>query len=90
MHINLHKTFSTPQWQGGGHGAGPVVFYERLAPFAPLRSYVHDRTASLHRAARTRAPRGSALRPPSCAFHGQMGMFVRASAICLSHGADVA
>src|ERR1700733_12941572 len=34
MHINLHKTFSTPH--GGGHaGAGPVVFSSRLAPLAP-------------------------------------------------------
>ncbi len=35
MHINLHKTFSTPHG-GGGPGAGPVVFSERLAPFAPV------------------------------------------------------
>ena len=35
MHINLHKTFSTPHG-GGGPGSGPVVFSERLTPFAPL------------------------------------------------------
>ncbi len=35
MHINLHKTFSTPHG-GGGPGAGPVVLSEALAPFAPL------------------------------------------------------
>ncbi|PLX45892.1 MAG: glycine dehydrogenase (aminomethyl-transferring), partial [Hyphomicrobiales bacterium] len=35
MHINLHKTFSTPHG-GGGPGAGPVVFSEALEPFAPL------------------------------------------------------
>ena len=35
MHINLHKTFSTPHG-GGGPGAGPVVFSEKLAPFAPV------------------------------------------------------
>jgi len=35
MHINLHKTFSTPHG-GGGPGAGPVVFSEALAPFAPV------------------------------------------------------
>ena len=34
MHINLHKTFSTPHG-GGGPGSGPVVLSERLAPFAP-------------------------------------------------------
>src|SRR6476620_12801267 len=35
MHINLHKTFSTPHG-GGGPGAGPVVLSHRLARFAPL------------------------------------------------------
>jgi glycine dehydrogenase subunit 2 len=39
MHINLHKTFSTPHG-GGGPGAGPVVLSERLAPFAPV-PFVH-------------------------------------------------
>ena len=35
MHINLHKTFSTPHG-GGGPGSGPVVLSEALTPFAPL------------------------------------------------------
>src|SRR3546814_7353877 len=35
MHINLHKTFSTPHG-GGGPGSGPVVLSEALAPFGPL------------------------------------------------------
>src|ERR1700761_5619286 len=35
MHINLHKTFSTPHG-GGGPGAGPVALSSRLAPFAPV------------------------------------------------------
>src|SRR3954470_24067081 len=35
MHINLHKTFSTPHG-GGGPGSGPVVLSDRLAPFAPI------------------------------------------------------
>ena len=35
MHINLHKTFSTPHG-GGGPGSGPVVLSEALAPYAPL------------------------------------------------------
>ncbi len=34
MHLNLHKTFSTPHG-GGGPGAGPVVCNETLAPFLP-------------------------------------------------------
>ena len=43
MHINLHKTFSTPHG-GGGPGAGPVVLSEALAPFAPV-PFVARRTA---------------------------------------------
>ena len=35
IHINLHKTFSTPHG-GGGPGAGPVGVSERLAPFLPI------------------------------------------------------
>ena len=35
IHINLHKTFSTPHG-GGGPGAGPVGANARLAPFLPL------------------------------------------------------
>ncbi len=34
MHLNLHKTFSTPHG-GGGPGAGPVCFMEHMAPFQP-------------------------------------------------------
>ena len=35
VHLNLHKTFSTPHG-GGGPGAGPVGVSERLAPFLPV------------------------------------------------------
>ena len=35
MHVNLHKTFSTPHGSGGP-GAGPVGVSERLLPFLPL------------------------------------------------------
>ncbi|MGZ5136642.1 MAG: aminomethyl-transferring glycine dehydrogenase subunit GcvPB, partial [Burkholderiales bacterium] len=35
IHINLHKTFSTPHG-GGGPGAGPVGVNAKLAPFLPL------------------------------------------------------
>src|SRR5690606_20958042 len=40
MHINLHKTFSTPHG-GGGPGAGPVVLSQALAPFAPAPWVTH-------------------------------------------------
>ncbi len=35
IHMNLHKTFSTPHG-GGGPGAGPVGVSERLRPFLPI------------------------------------------------------
>ena len=35
IHINLHKTFSTPHG-GGGPGSGPVGVNEKLAPFLPV------------------------------------------------------
>jgi glycine dehydrogenase subunit 2 len=87
MHINLHKTFSTPHG-GGGPGSGPVVFSDALAPFAPLPfvekdgdeyRLVEEETAGEHHAASFGR---------MVAFHGQMGMFVRAAAYMLSHGAD--
>ncbi|WP_332812042.1 aminomethyl-transferring glycine dehydrogenase subunit GcvPB [Sphingomonas sp.] len=87
MHINLHKTFSTPHG-GGGPGSGPVVFSAALTPFAPLpfverrgESYalVEEESAEEHH--------GSTF-GRMVAFHGQMGMFTRALAYILSHGAD--
>ena len=35
LHINLHKTFSTPHG-GGGPGSGPIAVVEKLAPFLPV------------------------------------------------------
>lgn len=87
MHINLHKTFSTPHG-GGGPGSGPVVFSQALTPYAPLPFVekqgdrfvlVEEETAGEHHA-------GSFGR--MVAFHGQMGMFTRALTYILSHGAD--
>lgn len=87
MHINLHKTFSTPHG-GGGPGAGPVVFSAALAPFAPLPfveqtpdgyRLVEEETAEDHHAQSFGR---------MVAFHGQMGMFTRAASYMLSHGAD--
>ena len=43
IHMNLHKTFSTPHG-GGGPGAGPVGANARLAPFLPLPVVLHDDT----------------------------------------------
>jgi len=41
MHINLHKTFSTPHG-GGGPGAGPVVVSEALLPHLPVPRVVRE------------------------------------------------
>ena len=87
MHINLHKTFSTPHG-GGGPGAGPVVLSERLAPFAPLPLLVHDGHGFRLVETRADAPAGAQPFGRLCAFHGQMGMFSRALSYMLSHGRD--
>ena len=88
MHINLHKTFSTPHG-GGGPGAGPVVFSALLAPYAPLPLMVRDE-AGLRFIEEIAEADDAGLTPfgRMCAFHGQMGMFVRALTYMLSHGAD--
>jgi glycine dehydrogenase subunit 2 len=41
IHMNLHKTFSTPHG-GGGPGAGPVGVSKRLEPFLPLPVVGYD------------------------------------------------
>ncbi len=41
IHINLHKTFSTPHG-GGGPGAGPVGVNERLKPYLPVPMVAYD------------------------------------------------
>jgi glycine dehydrogenase subunit 2 len=123
MHINLHKTFSTPHG-GGGPGAGPVVLSERLARYAPVPFVVPSPLAGEDRLGRSPSEEGvrvvnalgrSSPPPPPpplagegryrlvehatdaggasplgriTAFHGQMGMYVRALAYMLSHGAD--
>ena len=89
MHINLHKTFSTPHG-GGGPGAGPVVFSERLAPFAPLPLILRDAGGNYRLLEDIAEAKKLGLSPfgRMCAFQGQMGMFVRALAYMLSHGAD--
>ena len=85
MHINLHKTFSTPHG-GGGPGAGPVVLSAALAPFAPAPWVVHgaDGYELIEREEGDAAQAFGRL----CAFQGQMGMYVRALSYMMSHGSD--
>ncbi len=85
MHINLHKTFSTPHG-GGGPGSGPTVLSDALAPFAPVPFVVKDDDG--YRLVETMEADASESFGRMVAFHGQMGMFVRALTYMLSHGAD--
>jgi glycine dehydrogenase subunit 2 len=88
MHINLHKTFSTPHG-GGGPGSGPVVLSAALAPFAPLPFVVRDSDGSVRLVEEEDAASdGPQAFGRMVAFHGQMGMFTRALTYILSHGAD--
>jgi glycine dehydrogenase subunit 2 len=88
MHINLHKTFSTPHG-GGGPGSGPVVLSEALAPYGPLPFVARMADGSYKLVEEENAGEEH---PDAfgrmVAFHGQMGMFTRALAYILSHGAD--
>ncbi|CAA7621002.1 aminomethyl-transferring glycine dehydrogenase subunit GcvPB [Magnetospirillum sp. SS-4] len=84
MHINLHKTFSTPHG-GGGPGAGPTVLSAALAPYAPVPYVVHGpQGLELVEGAREGAKPFGRVK----GFHGQFGVFVRALAYIASMGAD--
>lgn len=86
MHINLHKTFSTPHG-GGGPGAGPTVLSERLAPYAPIPHMVR-KDGALHLIEHLDEVDDASPFGRMCVFHGQMGMFIRALTYMMSHGAD--
>ena len=95
MHINLHKTFSTPHG-GGGPGSGPVVLSEALSPFGPLPYTARTKDGVVHLIEEEDAASFSEEHFDGImqsfgrmtAFHGQMGMFTRALTYMLSHGAD--
>ncbi len=79
MHLNLHKTFSTPHG-GGGPGAGAVAMRSHLAPFAPGPRLMftegrywwnYDLPDSIGRVR---------------AFYGNFGVLVRALAYIMAHG----
>ena len=86
MHLNLHKTFSTPHG-GGGPGSGPVVLSRELAPYAPFPWIIQSEegfTIVEHTVDDGKARPFGRMK----AFHGQIGMFVRALSYMMSHGAD--
>jgi glycine dehydrogenase subunit 2 len=82
MHMNLHKTFSTPHG-GGGPGSGPVAVKQFLEPFLPTPVVVakSDGTLAFDYSRRQSVGRVRA-------FHGNFGMFVRALAYILANGPD--
>jgi len=82
MHLNLHKTFSTPHG-GGGPGSGPVACKAFLEPFLPIPVLVQNENGTKH---------WKYDRPQSVgrvrAFYGNVGMFIRALAYILANGPD--
>jgi glycine dehydrogenase subunit 2 len=80
LHLNLHKTFSTPHG-GGGPGSGPVCVNEHLAPFLPVPRVIENRGRYLL----------SEDFPQSIgklhAFYGNVGVQLRAYSYILSMGA---
>ncbi|MCK0068814.1 aminomethyl-transferring glycine dehydrogenase subunit GcvPB [Kordiimonas laminariae] len=86
MHFNLHKTFSTPHG-GGGPGSGPVVLSDALKDFAPLPYVVKEADGNL-KLHEWKDGEGDKSLGRLTAFHGQMGMYVRALSYMLSHGGD--
>src|SRR5437660_3077219 len=82
MHLNLHKTFSTPHG-GGGPGSGPVACKNFLEPFLPVPVVItksdgtlgfdYDRPQSIGRVR---------------AFYGNFGMHLRALAYIMANGPD--
>jgi glycine dehydrogenase subunit 2 len=81
IHLNLHKTFSTPHG-GGGPGCGPCCCTKALEPFLPVPRIVkndegyrldYDQTRSIGRVK---------------AFYGNYGMMLRALSYTLTHGHD--
>jgi len=73
IHMNLHKTFSTPHG-GGGPGAGPVGVSKRLEPFLPIPMVDHDGTAYRFVSADDRPQSIGRL----SAFAGNAGILLRA------------
>ena len=82
MHLNLHKTFSTPHG-GGGPGAGPVVVKKILEPFLPIPVVVEER--GRYCAGYDRPKSIGRVR----AFCGNFGVLVRALAYTLAYGPGI-
>ena len=86
VHLNLHKTFSTPHG-GGGPGAGPVSVSPTLLPFLPAPVVEHHEEAAGGDAA-YRLGRPEQTIGAMGGFHGNFGVLVRAYTYIRSLGAD--
>ena len=83
MHINLHKTFSTPHG-GGGPGSGPICVTEELAQYMPVPTVLKEDDNYRLEWEDDRPDTLGQLK----GYQGQFGMFVRALTYMMSHGAD--
>jgi glycine dehydrogenase subunit 2 len=81
MHLNLHKTFSTPHG-GGGPGGGPVAVRAELEPFLPA-----PRLAKIGGQWRLDNNRPQSIGRVR-AFYGNFGVTVRALAYIMAHGGE--
>ena len=81
VHLNLHKTFSTPHG-GGGPGAGPIGVRAHLAPFLPIPVVVRDDATGAYR---LDADRPLSIGPVR-SFYGNFGVLVRAYAYLRRNG----
>jgi glycine dehydrogenase subunit 2 len=83
MHLNLHKTFSTPHG-GGGPGSGPVAVKRTLEPFLPA-PVVEQAADGSYRLNYDRPQSIGRVR----SFYGNFGMAVRCLAYILAYGPKV-
>jgi glycine dehydrogenase subunit 2 len=88
IHLNLHKTFSTPHG-GGGPGCGPCLCTAELAEFLPVPRVVSEPPATAGGQTRYRLDYDA---PHSIgrvkAFFGNFGMMIRALSYIYTHGAE--
>jgi len=91
IHLNLHKTFSTPHG-GGGPGSGPCCCTKELEPFLPVPRIVRSDSAPADSKSQIPNYRLDFNYAQSIgrvkAFYGNYGMMLRALAYILTHGRD--
>lgn len=79
MHINLHKTFSTPHG-GGGPGSGPVLCKDKLKDFLPVPRV--EKLGEVYRRV-WEAPHSIGY---IASFHGNFSIYLRAYLYIMLHG----